>query len=627
MTTLVELNTFADGVVSYTENRPSFVFFNFPNATDLTEQSISTQSFTLQRTIDIVEIVKPNLALVVFEVDVSALSGTTVSFGSLPSGVTVTSLNGVFTVSGIDSVSDWEAVRSPTITLPSADHQGAFAYTCKIIATIDGVRTTKQWTVGTFKTIAELGATSSLSFTPDSLIKGASAHLIAAINVNEVEVEFAILARIFVECVANSTKDLTQTLSVVTSMPVTAQKFPSFGVRRGFQGGSTGSSFGRGLFGGKHGVGWAPSASNYIQIFVNTDDNLTSLYNTASGSEITNGVFKPINRSWGGSSYGWNNDDGLGSNNFVIDGPTELSGFTNEGTGISSGFYYGFALGVKNGRFYGGQWTGSGGPTQFPNGYISNDFNLRSERNKSGVINTATSQILGGYNDGNVPQIHGMALARNNSSVENELLVVDWFGQTFEWDTSTNSNFNVLMSNYSGVTRFDACASNKKYYAVLGQKPVGSGTGAFIIIRDAEDGSAVTTITGPAGKTFDRMCINDEFVGVASSTDVNSGTMVFRISDGQAVIANGRTADSVSMSPLMFATGKRDGDVFVHRLTDFVQHVSLSNPNLNTTSGSDYFGNYVLIKDDFLYVSAELEDEVVDPTLSTTNPGVVYRYQ
>ena len=164
MSTLVELNAFADGVVSYTENRPSFVFFNFPNATDLTSQSISSQTFTLQRTIDIVEIVKPSIALVVFEVDVSALSGTTVSFGSLPTGVTVTELNGVFTVSGIDSVSDWEAVRSPTITLPSADHQGSFAYTCKIIATIDGVRTTKQWTVGTFKTIASIGATSSLIF-------------------------------------------------------------------------------------------------------------------------------------------------------------------------------------------------------------------------------------------------------------------------------------------------------------------------------------------------------------------------------------------------------------------------------------------------------------------------------
>ena len=617
MTTLVELNTYSDGVVSYTENRPSFVFFNFPNATDLTEQPISTQSFTLQRTIDIVEIVKPNLALVVFEVDVSALSGTTVSFGSLPSGVTVTSLNGVFTVSGINSVSDWEAVRSPTITLPSADHQGAFAYTCKIIATIDGVRTTKQWTVGTFKTIAELGATSSLTFIPDSLIKGASAHLIAAINVNEVEVEFAILARIFVECVATAISDLTQTLTAVSTMTTTVQKFPSFGVRRGFQGPNTGNRFGRGLFGGEHGIGWAPSSSNYITMVTNTDDNLSSLYNTASGSEVTNGVFMPVGRSYNFGNIQWS------QNNVQESGPTELSGFTNEGTGQNSGFYYGFALGVKNGKFYGGQWTGPGAPSQLTGGYISNNFNLRSERNKSGVINTAVSQILGSNNDS---QIHGMALARNNSSVENELLVVDWNGQTNTWATSTNSNFNVMMSNYSGVTRFDACASNKKYYAVLGQKPVGSGTGAFIIIRDSEDGSAVTTITGPAGKTFDRMCINDNFVGVASSTDVNSGTMVFRISDGQAVIANGRTADSVSMSPLMFATGKENGDVFVHRLTDFVQHVSLTNPNLNTTSGSDSFGKYVVIKDDFLYVSAEREDMIVGST-NSTDVGVVYRYQ
>ena len=67
-------------------------------------------------------------------------------------------------------------------------------------------------------------------------------------------------------------------------------------------------------------------------------------------------------------------------------------------------------------------------------------------------------------------------------------------------------------------------------------------------------------------------------------------------------------------------------DENVHRLTDFVQHVSLTNPNLNTTSGSDSFGKYVVIKDDFLYVSAEREDMIVGST-NSTDVGVVYRYQ
>lgn len=266
MSTLKDLNDFSDGTVSFTENRPSFVYYNFPNATDLTDQPISTQSFTLQRTIDIVEIVKPSLALVVFEVDVSALSGTTVSFGSLPSGVTVTNVGGVYTVSGITSVSDWEAVRSPTITLPSADHQGAFSYTCKILATIDGVRETKQWTVGTFKTIAELSATSSLSFTPDSLIKGAECHMISAITITDFTYELAILARFSVDVTATRLKEFTTpNLSIVSTLTESNQ-FNSLSnltydsnIANGYYDESSGVFYG-GVFSG---VSWNDTRSTY----------------------------------------------------------------------------------------------------------------------------------------------------------------------------------------------------------------------------------------------------------------------------------------------------------------------------------------------------------------------------
>ena len=628
MTTLVELNTFADGVVSYTENRPSFVFFNFPNATDLTSQSISSQTFTLQRTIDIVEIVKPSIALVVFEVDVSALSGTTVSFGSLPSGVTVTELNGVFTVSGIDSVSDWEAVRSPTITLPSADHQGSFAYTCKIIATIDGVRTTKQWTVGTFKTIASFGATSSLTFVSEPLIKGASSHMIAAINVGAVEVEFAILARFSVDVTATTTKDLQQTLSVVTSMSTVGFNYPGFNNYKGFshQGGFGDTHMGRGLTGGKYGIAWA-GGDTYPGVSVNTDATLTSVYANASSTEITNGVFGPDSGSSGysGGSGTWNiNNDSLQGTDA---GPTELNGFVNAGTGIFSGYYYGFVLGVKNNKFYGAQWYGPNARQLYFR--ISDSFSLINGQHKNVVINTATSKILCGYDDRNVPQIKGMGLysTTGSSSFDDALAVVDWFGQTTRWDTSTNSNFNLAISDFTGMTRFDAVGSCFEYYAVVGQKPVGSGTGSMIIIRDASDGSAVTTITGPSGKTFDRLCINSEYVGVSNSSDSSSGTMVFRISDGTAMLANATTCNSLSMSDLIFATGSENSTVNIYRIPDFQLHKQVTNPNLNTSSAADKFGKYVVAKDDFVYVSAEDEDQIVDPTSATVDVGVIYRYE
>src|SRR5210317_1775871 len=194
MATLQELNNFGNGTVSFTDSRPSDVIFSFPTAVNLTDQTITSQTFTLQRTIDIVEIIQPTQTLITFEIDVSAISGTTVTFGSLPSGVTLTSNGGIFTVSGIDSVSDWQAVRAPTITLPSAEHQGAFEYTCTISYTNNGSRRNKQWSVGTFKTIAELSSSASLTCNVGGILRDFSANPIMVLTLDQAIGENVILA-------------------------------------------------------------------------------------------------------------------------------------------------------------------------------------------------------------------------------------------------------------------------------------------------------------------------------------------------------------------------------------------------------------------------------------------------
>ena len=229
MATLQELNTFANGTVTFTDSRPSDVIFNFPTAVNLTDQSITTQTFTLQRTIDIIEIIQPTQTLITFEIDVSAISGTTVAFGSLPAGVTVTSSGGVFTVSGIDSVSDWEAVRAPTITLPRSDHQGAFEYTCTISYTNDGSRRNQQWSVGTFKTVAVLSSTSTLSCAIERPIRGFSAHPIMAIRVNEADFEKVILARFSVDVTAGAIFDPSTTITAQSTLTAVATKYGGFG--------------------------------------------------------------------------------------------------------------------------------------------------------------------------------------------------------------------------------------------------------------------------------------------------------------------------------------------------------------------------------------------------------------
>jgi len=125
-----ELNTFGNQTITFTDNRPANVVFDWPTARDI-DTTVLAGTFTAQRKINIVEIIQPATANVEYHIDVSAVSGTTISWGSLPSGVTVNEVSGVYIVSGIDSVDDWTAVAAPSITTP-ATFQGSFIYTSSI---------------------------------------------------------------------------------------------------------------------------------------------------------------------------------------------------------------------------------------------------------------------------------------------------------------------------------------------------------------------------------------------------------------------------------------------------------------------------------------------------------------
>lgn len=160
--TLEQLNTYSSGNISYTDNRPEGVRFNYPTAKDITT-TVDTQVTQIQRSIDIIEIIKPADANVVFEIDVSAVSGTTVQWSSIPSGINIVN-NGVYTIFGIDSVSDWDAMKVGNIVLP-VTFFGSFFYTCTIYYTDNGVRKNVSWQVGVFLPEALFASTSSLTCT------------------------------------------------------------------------------------------------------------------------------------------------------------------------------------------------------------------------------------------------------------------------------------------------------------------------------------------------------------------------------------------------------------------------------------------------------------------------------
>lgn len=195
--TLLSLNSNSQTTLSFTDNRPSNVLFDFLTARDVNE-TITAQTFTLKRRIDITEIIKPSESLPQFIVDVSGVTGATVNFGTLPAGVTVTDNGaGLFTINGITTISDWQAVRAPTITVP-ATFFGTTTVDCTIrwYNSLDAAFKTLTWTHGNYIPVTLMSSVSSISCDGDYLA-GANAQLDGVFTVRAITPVENILPSIF----------------------------------------------------------------------------------------------------------------------------------------------------------------------------------------------------------------------------------------------------------------------------------------------------------------------------------------------------------------------------------------------------------------------------------------------
>lgn len=141
-------------------NTPEFVEFedlrnpgiktDVPRVRD-TEFTETVGEFPIYREIEIVEIIRPELANVRYQIDVTTqVEGAipVVDFGTLPSGVTLFASNNIYIVSGIQTIEQWNAVKDPLIQIN--DFLGNFSYSVKIVFN-DGVSDQEiRWTVGTY---------------------------------------------------------------------------------------------------------------------------------------------------------------------------------------------------------------------------------------------------------------------------------------------------------------------------------------------------------------------------------------------------------------------------------------------------------------------------------------------
>lgn len=157
MGSFLDLNTYSQTTFTFDDQRTPGPRINMVSQVDLANTATSN-TFTIERGgVEIIEIVRASDANIEFEIDVSAVPGTTVDFGTLPAGLTTTSIAGKYRVGYISTTEEWDSIKDPTVTVPSI-FQGSFFYTVSI-KWVDstGIRTF-SYRVGEFVPVSLLSA-------------------------------------------------------------------------------------------------------------------------------------------------------------------------------------------------------------------------------------------------------------------------------------------------------------------------------------------------------------------------------------------------------------------------------------------------------------------------------------
>ncbi len=180
MQSLTDLNTRAAQTVTFTENRGTNVIFDRAagKTYSFTE---TTLSFNLLVGANITEIINPTLANVRYKINIGTTQ-VSLNFGTLPSGVTVSQTGTIYTVFGIDSISDWEAVKQPTVTIDAA-FAGTFSYDASIVYNTDTTADNEfQWNVGIYAPDALLESQFAITGNGTS-IRNSGATLVALTSI------------------------------------------------------------------------------------------------------------------------------------------------------------------------------------------------------------------------------------------------------------------------------------------------------------------------------------------------------------------------------------------------------------------------------------------------------------
>lgn len=165
MASLTALNTASDDTLTATDLRNATLIFSFPSPYDIEMvESLGQTQIDFQYPFDIIEMIRPDLINLEIDIVVPITPAVTVSATGLPSGVALTSASQTYTITGIDSVDDWDDSKTQIkINIPSG-YTGSFEYdvTFRYYQVPDG-NTSQTYTVGVARPDAYLAANFGLS--------------------------------------------------------------------------------------------------------------------------------------------------------------------------------------------------------------------------------------------------------------------------------------------------------------------------------------------------------------------------------------------------------------------------------------------------------------------------------
>jgi hypothetical protein len=147
MKSLQDLNNHSKTSLDVTDSRGSKVVFNRVSPLqplDIVSTISSTTISVSPGGNEIIDIINYSTAATRFRVRITTggsplLTGSTLSFGTLPSGLTLTTASGVYTISGIKTVADWNSIKNFVWSLPATYYNNPLWYLDVAIVYYDSI--------------------------------------------------------------------------------------------------------------------------------------------------------------------------------------------------------------------------------------------------------------------------------------------------------------------------------------------------------------------------------------------------------------------------------------------------------------------------------------------------------